>query len=90
MIINNVDYNDKDKDKWERLSDNLETAIDEGWIPVPMNLEVKPELIEAGYPNFEGKEVKYVECPACMKQLQIGFIYNINRHKSMGCEGGEE
>lgn len=72
--------------RWKQLSANLQFALSKGWIPILTGLEVEPELIEAGYPNFEGKEVEYVECSLCERQYKFGAIYYLSRHKKMGCK----
>ncbi len=90
MIIKDIEYSDKTVRRWKQLKANLQFAITKDWIPILSELEIEAELIEAGHPNFEGKEVECVECPACGKQLQFRVIYHIARHKDMGCEGVEE
>ena len=90
MIINNVEYLEKTIRRWKQLQANLQFALNRDWIPILSDLEVEPELIEAGYPNLEGKEVEYVECPFCEKQYKLGAVYYLARHKIIGCEGIEK
>ncbi len=90
MIINEIEYSDKDIKRWKQLQTNLEFAIRKGWIPIPLDLEVEHELIEAGYPNFEGKGVEYVECLSCKRQYKFGAVYYLARHRDIGCEEVEK
>ncbi len=90
MVINEIEYLDKDIRRWKQLSANLQFAISKGWIPILLDLEVEPELIEAGYPNFEGKEVECVECPLCEKQYKFNQVTWFRDHKMMRCPGKEE
>ncbi len=89
MTINEVNYDDKLIQKWQRLSDNLQYAMENDWLPVPLDDEVVLPLLEAGYPNYEGKSILYVKCPKCDREYMFNQRTWINRHKAM-CKVSEK